>query len=115
MSNNDLNPQNNELKQSKTYYKLKFILIGDSGVGKTSLLGNYMGDAFCLNRPCTVNADIKIKSLNIDPLTSVEIKIWDTIGQEKFRAMTRQYFKDAHGILLLFDICDKRSFKDFYI
>ena len=100
---------------SKTFYKLKLILIGDSGVGKTSLLSRYMDEPFTANKPCTINADFRIKSLKIDPLTTAQITIWDTCGQEKYRAMTKQYFKDAHGIILMFDVCDKRSFSDLNI
>ena len=100
---------------SKIFYKLKLILIGDSGVGKTSLLNRYMGEQFIPNQPCTINADFKIKSIRIDELTFAEIIIWDTCGQERYRSMTRQYFQDAHGIILVYDVCDKRSFADLNI
>lgn len=96
----------------KTFYKFKVILIGDSGVGKTSLLNRYMDKEFSNNIPCTISADFKIKSIQINPLTSAQITIWDTCGQEKFRAITKQYFKDAHGIILVFDVSDRRSFLD---
>ena len=112
MSLSNSNNSTNSTDSKKTFYKLKLILIGDSGVGKTSLLSRYMDEAFTPNKPCTVTADYKIKSIKIDPLTTVEITIWDTCGQEKYRAMTKQYFKDAHGIILMFDVCDKRSFSD---
>ena len=111
MSSNS-NNSTNSTDSKKTFYKLKLILIGDSGVGKTSLLSRYMDEAFIPNKPCTLSADYKIKSIKIDPLTTVEITIWDTCGQEKYRSMTKQYFKDAHGIILMFDVCDKRSFSD---
>ena len=100
----------NDSKEVKTFYKLKIILLGDSGVGKTSLLNRYIGQAFIPNLPCTIQTDFKIKSITIDPLTSAQITIWDTCGQEKYRSMTKQYFKEAHGIILMFDVCDKRSF-----
>ena len=96
----------------KTYYKFKLILVGDSGVGKTSLLGRYMDNGFSQNLPCTITADFKIKSLVIDSLTSVQLTIWDTCGQEKFKSMTDQYFKFSHGVILVFDVADKRSFGD---
>jgi small GTP-binding protein len=96
----------------KTFYKFKVILIGDSGVGKTSLLNRYMDKEFSNNIPCTISADFKIKSIQIDPLTSAQITIWDTCGQEKYRSITKQYFKDAHGIILVFDVSDRRSFAD---
>jgi Ras-related protein Rab-18 len=94
------------------FYKLKIILIGDSGVGKTSLLCRFLDKNFSINQPCTVNADFKIKTLNIDSSTSAELIIWDTCGQEKYRSLTKQFYKDAHGIILMFDVCDKRSFEN---
>ena len=99
-------------RPSKVFYKFKLILLGDSGVGKSSLLTRYMDGEFILNQPCTINADFKIKSITVDELSSAQITIWDTCGQERYRAITRGYFKDAHGILLIFDVADKRSFSD---
>ena len=96
----------------RTYYKFKLILVGDSGVGKTSLLNRYMERGFSLNQPCTVTADCQLKSLTIDSLTSAQLIIWDTCGQEKFRSMTSQYFKFAHGVILMYDVSDRRSFDD---
>ena len=94
----------------KTFYKFKLILGGDSGVGKTSLLNRYMEREFTQNQPCTVTADCQLKSLTIDSLTSAQLMIWDTCGQEKFRSMTNQYFKFAHGVILVYDVSDRRSF-----
>ena len=94
----------------KTYFKFKLILVGDSGVGKTSLLNRYMERGFTQNQPCTITADCQIKSLTIDSQTSAQLMIWDTCGQEKFRSMTNQYFKFAHGVILVYDVSDRRSF-----
>ena len=113
--NSNFSTKSTDSNSLKTFYKLKIILIGDSGVGKTSLLSRYMDEHFIANKPCTINADFKIKSITLDPLTSAQITIWDTCGQEKYRSMTKQYFKDAHGIILMFDVCDKRSFADLNI
>ena len=115
IGNSNVSTKSTSSNNLKTFYKLKIILIGDSGVGKTSLLSRYMDEPFIPNKPCTINADFKIKSIKIDQLTSAQITIWDTCGQEKYRAMTKQYFKDAHGIILMFDVCDKRSFADLNI
>ena len=99
-------------RPSKIFYQFKIILLGDSGVGKTSLLYRYMDGEFTTNRLCTIDADFKIKSLAIDEFSSAKITIWDTCGQERYRSITRGYFKDAHGIILVYDIADKRSFTD---
>jgi Ras-related protein Rab-18 len=100
-----------EVFVNRTIYQFKIILVGDSSVGKTSLVNRFMGFEFQENYACTINADFKIKSLNIDPTTGAELTVWDTCGQEKFRSMTRQYFKDAHGIILVYDVNNEQSFK----
>ena len=99
-------------RPSKVFYQFKIVLLGDSGVGKTSLLSRYMDEGFIANRPCTLNVDFKTKSITIDPFSIAKITIWDTCGQERYRSITGKYFKGAHGILLMFDVCDKRSFAD---
>ena len=99
-------------RPSKIFYQFKIILLGDSGVGKSSLLNRYMDEGFIFNKPCTLNADFRIKSMMIDEFSSAKITIWDTCGQERYRAITNRYFKDAHGIILVYDIADKRSFTD---
>lgn len=96
---------------NRIIYQFKIILIGDQGVGKTSLVNRFMGYEFQENYACTINADFKIKSLSMDEETGAELTVWDTCGQEKFRAMTRQYFKDAHGIVLVYDVNDDNSFR----
>ena len=113
--NSNVSTKSTDSKNSKTFYKIKLILIGDSGVGKTSLLGRYMDEEFVPNKPCTLYAESKIKSITIDPFNSAEITIWDTCGQEKYRSVANQFFKGAHGIILMFDVCDKRSFADLNI
>ena len=99
-------------RPSKIYYQFKIVLLGDSGVGKSSLLGRYMDEGFSPNKPCTINADFKVKSMTIDESSSAQITIWDTCGQERYRSMTGRYFKGAHGIILVYDVADKRSFGD---
>lgn len=100
----------NDSSNLKTFYQLKLILLGDSGVGKSSLLHRYMDKPFNPDIKCTINTDMKIKSFNIDSSTSAQITIWDTCGQEKYRSLTNNFFRDAHGIILMYDVCDRRSF-----
>ena len=118
-ANNSLNNSNNnsspniphEVFVNRTIYQFKIILVGDSNVGKTSLINRFMGFEFQENYACTINADFKIKTLSIDQLTGAELTVWDTCGQEKFRSMTRQYFKDAHGVILVYDVSNEISFR----
>ena len=101
-----------EVILNQTIYQLKIILVGDTSVGKTSLVNRFMGYDFEENLKCTVNADFKIKSISISSNIGAELTVWDTCGQERFRAMTRQYFKDAHGIVLVFDVGDLGSYNN---
>ena len=94
-----------------TVYQFKIILVGDSAVGKTSLVNRFMGSEFQDNISCTINADFKLKSISLDASTGVDLTVWDTCGQEKYRSMTRQYFKDAQGVILVFDVNNENSFK----
>jgi len=89
--------------------QLKILLIGDSGVGKTSLLQRYTADAFSSSFISTIGIDFKTKVLVIDG-TRARCQIWDTAGQERFRTITTSYFRGAHGIALCFDASDRRSF-----
>ena len=93
-------------------YDLKIILVGNSGVGKTSLLGRFLGDDFNTNYKCTLTVETRTKNLSLDLNTGVNLNIWDTCGQEKFRSLTKSYFREAHGILLVYDVSDRKSFED---
>ena len=101
-----------EVILNQTIYQLKIILVGDTSVGKTSLVNRFMGYDFEENLKCTVNADFKIKSVSISSNIGAELTVWDTCGQERFRSMTRQYFKDAHGVVLVFDVGDLESYNN---
>ena len=113
-SNNILNTSSptapHEVVLSQTIYQLKVILIGNSSVGKTSLVNRFMGHEFQEHYQCTINADFKIKLVSVDPSTSAELTVWDTCGQERYKSITRTYFKDAHGIILVYDVGNLDSF-----
>ena len=110
-NNTNLN-QSHEVALYKTIYELRIILVGDSGVGKTSLVNRFMGNDFQENNECTINVDFKIKTISSSSSIGAELKIFDTCGQEKYISTTRQYFKGTHGIVLVFDVCDLQSFKN---
>ena len=96
------NSNNNE-------YHFKILTLGESGVGKTSILLNYTENKFVKSHLATIGIDYKIKSLEINNHI-IKIKIWDTAGQEKFRNLTSQYFINSNGIFIIFDLGDKMSF-----
>ncbi|XP_048089338.1 ras-related protein Rab-37-like isoform X2 [Alosa alosa] len=88
----------------------KTILVGDSGVGKTSLLvqfdqGKFIPGSFS----ATVGIGFTNKVVTVDSM-KVKLQIWDTAGQERFRSVTHAYYRDAQALLLLYDITRKSSF-----
>jgi small GTP-binding protein len=91
-------------------YFIKIVIIGESGVGKTSLMNVYLCDAFGENYISTIGIDFRVKTLNINN-KMVRVQIWDTAGHEKFRAIIPSYFRGAHIILLVFDLTDRKSFE----
>ncbi|GMI47844.1 hypothetical protein TrCOL_g12346 [Triparma columacea] len=89
--------------------QIKLLMIGDSGVGKTCLLLRYANDSFSPTFITTIGIDFKIKNVEIDQ-KKIKLQIWDTAGQERFRTITTSYFRGAQGILLVYDVTDRRSF-----
>ncbi|XP_078691280.1 ras-related protein Rab-37-like isoform X2 [Branchiostoma floridae x Branchiostoma belcheri] len=86
------------------------MLIGDSGVGKTCVLVRFKDGAFLSGSfISTVGIDFRNKVVNVDG-AKVKLQIWDTAGQERFRSVTHAYYRDAHALLLLYDVTNKTSF-----
>lgn len=94
----------------KKFINLKIILVGDVSVGKTSVLQRYINNNFKDDYTCTIQAEQKTKIINEDSNTSIRMDIWDTAGQEKFRSLTRQYYRDSQGAIIVFDITKKTTF-----
>ena len=84
---------------------IKLLLLGDSGVGKTSLLLRYSEDKFAPSLLATAGVDYKTAFLDVDGLT-VKCQIWDTAGQQRFHVITQAYYKSAAGIALVYDASD---------
>ena len=101
-----------EQKSMYTTNEFKVILLGDSSVGKTSILSRYITDEFSSFYKCTINVEFKTKLIRIDKFTNVNLKIWDTVGSERFRSMTKQYYNNTDGIVLIFDLTDLSTFKN---
>ncbi|XP_064246105.1 ras-related protein Rab-26 [Passer domesticus] len=100
------------LSSSGEFYDLAFkvMLVGDSGVGKTCLLVRFKDGAFLAGSfISTVGIDFRNKVLTVDGV-KVKLQIWDTAGQERFRSVTHAYYRDAHALLLLYDVTNKASF-----
>lgn len=88
---------------------LKLLIIGESGVGKSSLLLRFTEDNFDPEQTLTIGVDFKTKKLTIDGNT-VKLAIWDTAGQERFRTLTPSYYRDAQGAILVFDVSSYQTF-----
>ncbi|CAF0757575.1 unnamed protein product [Adineta steineri] len=89
---------------------LKILIIGESGVGKSSLLLRFTDDRFDVEMAATIGVDFKVKQLTIDG-NRVKLAIWDTAGQERFRTLTPGYYRGAQGAILVYDVCNRDSFR----
>ena len=88
----------------------KILLLGDSSVGKTCFLMRYIDNTFQEIHMSTIGLDYKIKNIELEGGKTAKIQIWDTAGQDRFRAITKNYYKGAHGIVLLYDITNQKTF-----
>ncbi|KAK8894612.1 hypothetical protein M9Y10_023049 [Tritrichomonas musculus] len=88
----------------------KFIIIGESSVGKTCIIMRYTEDRFTDSFLTTVGVDFKVKEVSVDGQL-VKLQVWDTAGQEQFHTITKSYFRGAHGILLCFDVGKLETFE----
>ncbi len=89
--------------------KMNVIIVGDSTVGKTSLIKLYFEGLTVGNYLATTGVEQYTKNIEIGNKL-VRLRIWDTAGQERFQSLTRNYYKNAQGILLLFDVSNRESF-----
>ena len=96
------NDENNDIN-------LKILILGDSSVGKTSLLLKYADGYFPTIYVATIGVEYKIKQINVNGL-DINLQIWDTAGQERFRSITQNFMKGADGIIYVYEITNKQSF-----
>ena len=90
----------------------KILLLGDSTVGKTCFLLRYTDDTFLDLHMATIGLDYRLKTMILDDHRIVKVQLWDTAGQDKFRAITRNYYKGARGIILIYDITNIKSYEN---
>ncbi|XP_055549004.1 ras-related protein Rab-35-like [Wyeomyia smithii] len=91
------------------YHMFKLLILGDSGVGKSSLLVRFADNEFSPSFLTTVGVDLKIRNMTIDG-ERVKVQIWDTAGQERFRTITNTYYRGAHGVIIVYDVTNGESF-----
>ena len=90
-------------------YLFKVLLLGDSDVGKSSLILRYTEETFNSKLVNSIGVDFKMKKKEIDGKI-IKVQIWDTAGHERFRSITYSYYRGANAIIIVFDITDKKSF-----
>ena len=105
--NND-NPVETVVVKKQHLYKL--VVVGDSGVGKSSLVLRYTRDFFDVSLKSTIGVDVTTKEIQYDNDTTLTAQLWDTVGQDRFKAVSAVYYRGAHGVLLVFDITSRASF-----
>eukprot|EP00118_Oscarella_pearsei_P025005 m.307298 g.307298 ORF g.307298 m.307298 type:complete len:200 (+) comp42123_c0_seq1:83-682(+) len=89
----------------------KLLIIGDSGVGKSSILLRFADNVFSGTYITTIGVDFKIRTIDVDG-KKVKLQIWDTAGQERFRTITSTYYRGTHGVIVVYDVTNGDSFVD---
>eukprot|EP00742_Colponemidia_sp_Colp-10_P000591 GILJ01000645.1.p1 GENE.GILJ01000645.1~~GILJ01000645.1.p1 ORF type:complete len:212 (+),score=27.32 GILJ01000645.1:165-800(+) len=96
-------------KKAQYDHLIKLLLLGDSGVGKSSLLMRLAEDKFTPNFVTTIGVDFKMRTVDIDG-KKIKLQVWDTAGQERFRTITPAYYRSAMGVVLVYDITEETTF-----
>jgi len=92
-------------------YQFRLILIGDSTVGKSSLLKYFTDGRFAEISDPTVGVDFFASMMEVKDGTRIKLQLWDTAGQERFRSITKSYYRNSVGVLLVYDVCNHASFE----
>ena len=90
----------------------KILILGDYSVGKTSFLNRYVSNSFLSKTLSTLGVEYVLKNAKMKDGSIVKLQIWDTVGQERFRTITKSFFKGAHAIVLIFSVIDSDSFNN---
>jgi len=91
---------------------LKVVVLGDAGVGKTSLVKKYVDGTFDELYKPTIGADFLTKDITIPNLGQLKLQIWDTAGQERFRSMAKSFYRGADACVLVYDITDIKTYEN---
>ena len=104
-------PHHPSIVQDEFNYYFKILFLGSIGVGKTSIINRYIKDIFINEQKSTIGIDYKTKTV-IYNSKKIKLKIFDTSGQERFRTLTKNYYQNAHGIILVFDLKRVETFDE---
>ena len=98
-----------QIKQLNKTYDVKIILLGEGGVGKTSLINVYLDKKFNPSEQKTSEGYLSLKKIKINN-KELNINLWDTVGQERFRSVTKKFIRGSNIIIFVFDITNRASF-----
>ena len=91
-------------------FAFKMLLLGDSSVGKTCFLKRYTDNTFQDAYLSTIGFDFKYKFVTLEEGKTVKVQLWDTAGEERFRTIAKSYYKGAHGIVLIYDVTNRKTY-----
>ena len=100
------------MAQTSTDIAYKILLLGDSSVGKTCFLKRYTDDTFQDAYLSTIGFDFKYKTITLKNGKIVKVQLWDTAGEERFRTIAKSYYRGAHGIILIYDVTNRKTFEN---
>ena len=104
-----LNQRKRKIEEIPSY---KVLIIGDPGIGKTSLIHRYIYNEFKEHNESTIGLDFQEKTVQVSPEDKIILIIWDTAGSEKFHSIAQNFFTNCDGIILCFDTTDKKTFEN---
>ncbi len=93
-------------------YSIRIILIGDCAVGKTAFSKKLMDDSFSSRYDATIGVDYSAKTIILNNTNVIKCQIWDTAGQESFAPLIKTYYRDIGGIILMYDVNDRKTYND---
>ena len=97
------------VKEPQPEKTVSILTVGETQVGKTSLILRFIDRVFYYDTKTTIGVDFKVKRISLLERT-ILVKIWDSAGQERFKTVTRQYYKNAEGVMLIYDVTSEKSF-----
>ena len=109
LSRDSINIRKDKIEDFPSY---KILIIGDQGIGKTSLIHRYIFNEFKDNDSSTIGLDFQEKTVQVSPKDKIILIIWDTAGSEKFHSIAQNFFTNCDGIILCFDTTDNKSFEN---
>ncbi|KAJ8288740.1 hypothetical protein COCON_G00013990 [Conger conger] len=92
-------------------FRFGVVILGDSAVGKSSLLRRYTEGTFEESNQSPLGIDFKVQHLSFDPGVTIKLLLWDTAGQERFRSISKSYMRNSVGCVLLFDLTQRETFE----